>query len=105
MIRSFKLPKTVSIGGEMWKVESNQKHSGAQFYWKERLISIGTMSDNDVAEAFIHEVLECIIVARRLRFSNAGNDSDNGCYRVVMNHDEFEQVARDLTMALFERRT
>lgn len=93
------LPKTVIISGKTYSVKSNSKNWGGTADNSSQIITVGTKGDQSEQRIFdnlIHEVVESVIVERNLSFVSSDNE-----LKIVMNHKEFDQVAVDISTALW----
>ena len=91
----MKLPGSVIIAGQEWKIKTN-KASGGSFRCDNGVITIGTEYPADVAETFLHEVLEALLTMRGCRY-RAPEDVD---YLFNFTHREFNNLMYDLALAL-----
>jgi hypothetical protein len=96
----IKLPKTVIIGGQTWKIQKNKKYSGGKFWGAKNLIEIGTECPHNITRAFLHEVLEAILMERDCRYDQYGGMDGNENYLFSFYHKDFIQIINDLELAL-----
>lgn len=92
------IPETVTICGDIWKVVTNNK-SGGCFDGGKKIITIGTYWPSDVANIFLHEVIEAIFTERLMRYGLYSGTENDG-YRFVFDHKEFENAILDIRKAL-----
>lgn len=94
----MKLPKTANISGKTYTVRGNPKTWGGTGRKGKQEIVVGThrsQKPERIAENYIHEVIECVAVERRLRYE--ANDEE---LVFVMNHKQFDDLAADVATAL-----
>jgi hypothetical protein len=97
----MKLPKTVIIGGREWTVTTNPKINGASSNNNKTRMEIGTAGGTENAcQNFLHEVIESILDERMKRFQQPYAEPNNGHYVFVFNHAEFEEMVKDIYLAL-----
>lgn len=96
----MKLPKKVIICGKEVKVETDKKCVGGRWASATNLISIGTRNPNEVADTFLHEVIEVVFVESGLRFERSRHTPENGEFVFVMTHQEFEIAVGQIAYAL-----
>jgi len=94
-----KLPKTVTIAGREWRIIQDKKMRGGTFDAGKCEIVIGIKYPKDIPDVFLHEILEAILLERNCRYSLFEKYSNDG-YLFVMQHKEFDNVGRDLALAL-----
>jgi hypothetical protein len=97
----LKIPKTVLICGQRWKILQEDKKLGGSFNSARCEIRIGTLSKKECPDVFIHEVFESILAMSNLRYSLGRQLDENGDLIFVFNHKEFEKICSDLSIALF----
>lgn len=93
------IPNKVVIAGEIWDVKKNPKEGGGAFWGGEHLIEIGTKNKKEIKMIFLHEVVEAILTKRGHRYNSLSECANDG-YRFVLDHSEFENAIRDLSLAL-----
>ena len=98
----LKIPKSIIIAGKKWKIRTTDRNGGGWFDAAKATISISKKYSQDVADIFIHEVLESIIAERNCRYKLSRTPQENGDLMFIMNHKEFEIVCSDLAYALFQ---
>lgn len=96
----MKLPKTVNICGKNVTVQANKEHDGGSFDDQSYIIEIGTQDPDEVAENLIHEIGEAIMMVRDFRYAREKEEPENGDYRFLLNHEEWQLFAKDLAIAL-----
>jgi len=99
----MKLPRKVLIASHPWKV-IRSKGGGGTFVWQDREIDIGTNGiDEEQHEWFLHEVCEAILSENMLRYQLPYTSPDNGSYRFVFTHQEFEtQFVKQLAAVIWQ---
>jgi hypothetical protein len=100
---TYGLPKMMTIAGKRYSVIFSPEHDGGMSNIVLGLIDVGTNGGRTrTHQSFLHEVLEVILVERGTRYQRPYNGCDNGDYRFVMDHAEFENVIKDLCLALID---
>ena len=94
------IPKTITICGKPNRVLLDKKHSGGSFDENKAVICIGTASPADIPEILVHEIFEAVLCVRNMRYAIQRSEPENGDYRFVFNHDEFELACKDVAAAL-----
>ena len=95
----MKIPKTIIICGQPWTIKQ-VRGGGGDFDSETRTITVGIhpMKD-DTLEIFLHEIIECIMSMRDVRYKN-NHQGDNDSIRFVISHAEFQQVVHDIAASL-----
>jgi len=96
----MKIPKKVIIGGQEWKVKSNNKYSGGRFWSDKLLLEVGTGNPSNVVPIFLHEVIEAILSCRDCRYEQYGGMDGNENFLFNFDHKEFIQIVNDIALAL-----
>ena len=96
----MKLPKTVIIGGQVWKIKTNKKLGGGRFWGKKNLIEIGTECPANIPSIFLHEVIEAILVERDCRYDQYGGMDGMENFLFSFYHKDFIQIIKDIDLAL-----
>ena len=98
----MRLPRTVLICGKTWKVKKDSSvHCGGHFNGTQQEIVVGSnQSDEGVFEVFLHEVCEAVLTERMHRYGLPYEGFENGNQMFVFNHAQFENVVKDIAMAL-----
>jgi hypothetical protein len=96
----MRLPKTVNVCGKTVSVQANREHDGGSFDDESYIMEIGTKDPSEVAENFLHEVGEAIMVIRDFRYAKEREELENDDYRFLLNHTEWQLFAKDLAIAL-----
>jgi hypothetical protein len=94
------IPKSITICGKPHSVKLDKEFSGGSFNEANASIVIGTAHKLDVPEILLHEVIEAVFAIRNMRYITQRAEPDNGDYRFMFNHEEFEQAVRDIAAAL-----
>jgi len=94
----MKLPKTVKINDQVWKIIKDSKMNGGCFGDGE--IEIGTKEKRKVLSNFLHEVIEAVLTENFLRYSAPHSPVCNGDYMFVFNHKEFENIIPQIALAI-----
>lgn len=87
------------ICGREFKVIVNKKKSGGSFTFSTCEIVVGGLYKQDMANIFLHEVIEAVLAERCMRYK-LYNDSDNQDYLFSFRHQEFENAIIDIQVAL-----
>jgi len=90
--------KTIPIGGVEWEVKTTNAYGGG-FDNSIPGITIGTEVKKMIPVIFLHEVLEAIITERGCRYK-LNPDGGNGDIMFIFNHKEYDNITRDLALAL-----
>ncbi len=97
----FKLPRTIKIEGEVWKIEQDRESNGASLSYRSGTMIIGSAmkkwAPGHQLNALIHEVAEIILINRGIRYDHPLTGGD---YRFYMNHNEFDGFITELTAAI-----
>ncbi len=96
----MKLPKTVFIAGQEWKVKLDPNLGGGHFEGGKAAITIGTKYPHNILNTFLHEIMEATLSKRNLRYVLGYDQPTNGDYRFIFNHREFENVIKDIAFSL-----
>ena len=91
----MKLPETIQVCGEDYKIKLNPASTGGEFDTLKRVIVIGSYDKLKIPAILIHELLELVFATRNLRYSKEVLNPDNGDYLFSFNHEEFNQAAED----------
>ena len=95
----MRLPKTIIIAGKDWTVKTDKKFNGGWFNGGKAIMCIGTRFKKDIANIFLHEVIEAILTERAHRYK-IYDDEINQNFLFNLNHSEFDNVIFDITLAL-----
>ena len=92
------IPSSVIISGAEWDIKLNPKDGGGYFNGAKFEIGIGTKHKKDVPMILLHEIIEAIITDRghRYKIFHETNEKLLFCF----NHAEFENIVRDIALAL-----
>lgn len=91
----------VVICGKTYQIKKNPRYSGGSFSLNTQEIEIGTSCSKErVSDILVHEILETILVELGFRFILPTSEPENGDYRFVMTHDDFEKAADALALVL-----
>ena len=93
------IPKRVTLCGREFKVVTDKKSGGGSFSEGKNLITIGTYYKEEIPEIFAHEIFEAILAIRDMRYALQRDQADNGDYKFVFSHKEFEQAMKDVCLA------
>lgn len=96
----MKLPKTVVIASYEYTILQDKSLAGAFFNTEKKTITIGTKYPEYILEFFLHEVIESLMTERNLRFDTYQGTNDRRLFNFF--HYEFEQLVKDLSIALKE---
>lgn len=94
----MKIPKKIFICGAEWRIIQTNKKIGGFFRSKDKFIKVNVGSKY-INEIFLHEILEAIMANRGLRYDKYGLELQED-FKFVFSHAEFEQMVRDVAMAL-----
>ena len=96
--------KKITIGGKTYKITFNPKERGGWFGTTKQEIRIGTKDINNqlIGEQILHEIIECILAERMLRYQLPYVEHENGYYLFSFNHHQFEELIKDVHQALQE---
>ena len=94
------LPKKVIIGGQEWRIKANKKYGGAKFWGGRKLIEIGTKYKGDIANNFLHEIIEAILSERNHRYEIYGGMDGNENFLFNFTHEQFRNIIFDIGLAL-----
>jgi hypothetical protein len=97
------IPKHILICGRNYKIIKDKKIDGGNFNCGKQEIRIGTRkgtTKDELSIAFLHEIVECILAERLLRYKLGYNVPQNGDYLFNFNHKDFENWICDLNLAL-----
>ena len=64
------------------------------------LIEIGTSDPSETAENFLHEVGEAIMMMRDFRYALEKEEPENGDYKFILDHKDWQLFSKDLSIAL-----
>jgi hypothetical protein len=87
------------ICGREYTIKYNPNEGGGSFSASKRLITVGTIHKSEAPFILMHEIVECILAERCLRYST-NCYGDNGDYMFCFNHAQFEQIIPDIVYAL-----
>jgi hypothetical protein len=94
----MKIPKKVVICGAEWRIIQTKKKIGGFFRSRDKIIKVNVGSKY-IKEILLHEILEAIMANRGLRYDRYGIEMQEDL-KFVFSHTEFEQMVRDIAMAL-----
>jgi len=75
-------------------------HDGGSVDTDTLTIEIGTLDPAEVAENFIHEVGEAVMMLRDFRYAPEKEDLENADYRFFLNHKDWQLFCKDMAAAL-----
>jgi hypothetical protein len=90
--------KKIPIAGVEWEVHTNDLYGGG-FDSSIPALVIGKAMPKMIPTIFLHEVIESILTERGLRYK-MNQDGGNGDIIFVFNHKEFDNIVRDIALAL-----
>ena len=98
----MKIPNKVIIGGNEWTIKKLPKERGGWFNGDTCVINIGTKNytQDEIENTFLHEIVECILAQRLLRYKLPFLSDDSGHYIFCFKHLDLENWIRDLRLAL-----
>jgi hypothetical protein len=96
----MKIPNKVPICGRMYKIRTNSKTFEGSFSEADQCITVGTAFPPDIPEILLHEIVEATCAIRNIRYVAERGEPDNGDYRFMFNHDEFENMIKDVTESM-----
>lgn len=94
----MKIPNKIFICGSEWRIIQTKKKIGGFFRSRDKIIKVNA-SSKYINEILLHEILEAIMANRGMRYDKYGLELQQD-FKFVFNHDEFEQMMRDVAMAL-----
>ena len=94
----MRLPSSVPIAGRVCQVTTGEG-TDASYCRKTGTIVLGGKNESKMAELFIHEVLEAILFERGHEYYIYAGDT-NEKLLFNMNHAEYDNVCKDLALAL-----
>lgn len=89
----------IPISGGQWEVKTKSDLYGGAFTSGTQEIVVGIGVPKMVPTIFLHEILEAILTERGHRFTT-NPEEGNGGMLFSFNHREFDNVTRDLALAL-----
>jgi len=93
--------KTITCASKRYKIIDDPGISGGEFHTGTKEIRLGRhRTVQDSMETLLHEVLEVILVERGVRYALERTQAENGDYLFNFNHDEFENIVKDLALAI-----
>lgn len=96
----MKLPNKITVCGVSYRVKKDRTCTGGAFDTEKAEIVIGTRVPHDVADTFLHEVIELVYATRNMRYVKPVPDPDNGDYVFHYSHEEHHQAIADIAAAL-----
>ena len=94
----MKLPKKVIIASKEYVVKVDPNSIEGNFTGETNTITVGTRYPHLIEELFIHEVTEAILNERGHRYTAYIEPCGRALF--IFNHAEFENIVRDLVLAL-----
>jgi len=96
----MKLPKTVSLCGQAYKVVQDPDSNGGSVDLEKHIITVGTAFPDQAAEVLLHEIIEATMAIRNLRYALERVEPSNEDLLFSFNHKEFEQLMKDVAVSL-----
>lgn len=102
-MKNLKLPRTVMIASDTFKMKYNKKGYGASFDFVTGVIEIGTarleFSPSSVFASIMHEVSEIAHCICNTRYEDHGTLSD---FKFFMTHKEFQTHTEMVAQAMLQ---
>lgn len=99
---AMKPPRTVSICGRKFRVVTTKAIPGnaGMFDLLANTIHLAPNARRYWPEILTHEIIEAILTDRGHRFLRFAERDGNNGIRFVLDHDDFDNVCKDITAAL-----
>lgn len=94
----MKFPSKVLISGVTYTVSLDKTRGDGECDLSSKHITIGIVCPSEAREIFFHEVFEATLHERGHRYMRYEQGNDG--LRFVMDHHDFENVCKDLIVAL-----
>ncbi len=96
----MKINNQLLIAGVTYEIRKDPKDFGGHFDAGKQIIWIGTKGKKDYQlQVFCHEVIEAILAEKNYRYQ-LNDFKDNEHYRFLFTHDEFDNICKDIALAL-----
>jgi len=96
----MKIPSKIFVCGVNYTVKKDPGCVGGSFDTEKAEIVIGTRVPHDVADTFLHEVIELVYATRNMRYIRQVPEQDNGDYIFHYSHEEHYHAIADIAAAL-----